>query len=38
MDQKIIEYMRASVVAQQIMNLTSIHEDVGLISGLTQWG
>ena len=25
------------VVAQQVMNLTSIHEDVGWIPGLTQW-
>ena len=24
------------VVAQQVTNLTSIHEDVGLIPGLTQ--
>ena len=24
-------------VAQQIKNLISIHEDVGLIPGLTQW-
>ena len=24
-------------VAQQVKNLTSIHEDVGFISGLTQW-
>ena len=24
-------------VAQQVKNLTSIHEDVGPISGLTQW-
>ena len=25
------------VVAQQVTNLTSIHEDVGLIPGLIQW-
>ena len=25
------------VVAQQVKNPTSIHEDVGLIPGLTQW-
>ena len=24
-------------MAQQIKNLTSIHEDVGLVPGLTQW-
>jgi len=24
-------------VAQQLTNLTRIHEDVGLIPGLTQW-
>ena len=24
-------------MAQQVKNLTSIHEDVGLISALTQW-
>ena len=25
------------IVAQQVKNLTSIHEDVGLIPGLTHW-
>ena len=25
------------MVAQQVTNLTSIHKDVGSISGLTQW-
>ena len=25
------------IVAQQVMNLTSIREDVGLIPGLIQW-
>jgi len=24
-------------VAQQVKNLTSIHEDAGLIAGLVQW-
>ena len=24
-------------MTQQVKNLTSIHEDVGLIPGLTQW-
>ena len=24
-------------MVQQVKNLTSIHEDVGLIPGLTQW-
>ena len=26
-----------TIVAQRLANLTSIHEDVGLIPGLTQW-
>ena len=26
-----------AVVAQQVKNLTSIHEDAGLIPALTQW-
>ena len=26
-----------SVVVQQVMNLTSIHEDKGSVPGLTQW-
>ena len=25
------------VVAQQVTNLTSIHEDMGSVPGLTQW-
>ena len=25
------------IVAQQVKNLTSIHQDAGLIPGLTQW-
>ena len=25
------------IVAQQVANLTGIHEDVGLIPGLAQW-
>ena len=29
--------VRVPVVAQQIKNMTSIHEDAGLILGLTQW-
>ena len=30
-------YPGVSVVAQQVKNLTSIHDDVGLIPGLAQW-
>ena len=29
--------MGVPVVAQQVKNLTSIHEDVDLIPGLAQW-
>jgi len=29
--------IRSSIVAQQVKNLTSIHEDVGLIPSLAQW-
>ena len=32
-----ISLFRVPVVAQWLMNLTSIHENVGLIPGLTQW-
>ena len=29
--------MRVPTVAQQVINLTSTHDDVGLIPGLAQW-
>ena len=29
--------LRVAVVAQQVKNVTSIHEDVGSIPGLVQW-
>lgn len=29
--------MGVPIVAQQVTNLTSIHEDMGLIPGLTRW-
>ena len=33
----IIENSGGSLVAQQLMNLTRIHEDVSLIPDLAQW-
>ena len=31
-------YRGVSIVVQQVKNPTSVHEDVGSISGLAQWG
>ena len=30
-------FLGVSIVAQWVMNPTNIHEDIGLIPGLTQW-
>ena len=32
-----IQSLGGPAVAQQVKNLTSIHEEVGWIPGLTQW-
>ena len=30
-------FLGVPIVAQQVVNLTNIHEDIGLITGLIQW-
>ena len=32
-----MSFLRVPIVAQQVKNLTGIHEDVGSIPGLIQW-
>ena len=32
-----VKFPRVPIVAQQVKNLSSIHEDVGLIPASTQW-
>ena len=34
---KKLHFLRVPVVAQWLMNQTSIHEDAGLSPGLSQW-
>ena len=31
------KHLKVPIMAQQVTNLTSTHEDAGLISGLSQW-